>query len=262
MEKNRKIISTLMAVTAFAACQSWAGMIGLWEFENSGDLDAATVGSDLTLTGAITATAGSGGVDAGAANVAVGDYIRATNPIGGNGGGLRSNEYTLLIDFKIPVLASSYIALFEMGSPAGGDGDYFYSKSSGLGVSNQGYVDDNDPPLSVLADTWHRLMLTVDLAGTTSTYVDGTHIGDHTSTDGVDSRWSLGSTFDLFSDNGGGEEAITHVSNVALFNTTLSAAEVTALGAVGTAIPEPTTLGMVVTVGGGILLFIRRKLAL
>ncbi len=230
-------VRAALAISALLICPSWAtNLVGLWEFENSSDLGAATIGTDLGLTGAITSTAGSGGLDAGAANVAVGDYIRATNPIGANGTGLRSNEYTLLIDFKIPALAT-YISLVE--TTGGGDGDYFYSNGNGLGVSNQGYVDDNDPPLSVLADTWHRLMLTVDLAGTTSTYVDGTHIGDHTSTDGVDSRWSLGSTFDLFSDNGGGEEAITHVSNVALFDTALDATGIASLGTAGMEIFEP-----------------------
>ena len=250
-------VRAALAISVLLICPSWAAnLVSLWEFENSGDLGAATIGTDLGLTGAITSTVGSGGLDAGAANVGVNEFLTATSPIGANGGGLRSNEYTLLIDFKIPALVN-WIALFEMSSPAGGDGDYFYSDGRGLGVSNQGYVDNNNPPSSVLANTWHRLVLTVDQGTIRSTYVDGILQGNHNAGT-VDGRWSLGNTFDLFSDNGGGEEAISHVSNVALFDTVLSSVEITALGTAGSVIPEPGTLGMVALFGGGIL-FIRRK---
>ncbi len=239
MRKSYVYMRTVLAIVALAVCPSWAAeLVGLWEFEDAA-LSNATIGADLTFTGSIGATAGVGGTD-GAASVDVDNFITAPNPIGANGTNgtndvpTRSNEYTLLLDFKIPVLAT-YISLVE--TTGGDDGDYFYSNSNGLGVRDQGYVG-NAPPTSVVADTWHRLMLTVDLAGTTSTYVDGIHIGDHTSTDGVDSRWSLGATFDLFSDNGGGEEALVHVSNIALFDGRLTTNEVTELGVAGDPIGE------------------------
>ncbi len=218
-----------------------ATLVGLWEFENSGNLAEATVGSDLTLNGSITSTTGSGATgDSGAANVPVGAYLTVANPIGANGGGSETNEYTLVIDFKFPTLAN-WISF--MDTESGGDGDYFYSNSRGLGVASEGYVDDDDPPSSVLADTWHRLVLTVDLTGTTSTYVDGVFQGNHSGADSIDDRWGLGSGFELFDDNGGGEEAVTHVSNVALFDGAMNATEVGQLGATaGGAIPEPSSL--------------------
>ncbi|MGB0774740.1 MAG: LamG-like jellyroll fold domain-containing protein, partial [Akkermansiaceae bacterium] len=202
-------------------------LVGYWDFENSSDLAAANVGSALGLTGAITSVAGPGGSDAGAAAVDVNEFLTVTNPIGSNGGGTRTNEYTLLLDFKIPTLAN-WIALFD--TSGGGDGDYFYSSSRGLGVSSEGYIDDNDPPASVLANTWYRMVVTVDQGGGRSTYVNGVLVGNHGNGIVDGTRWSLGSTFTLFSDNGGGEEAAVHVSGVRLFNKAMSASEVAGLG--------------------------------
>ncbi len=205
-----------------------ADLVGHWEFEDSGDLGAATVGSDLTLNGAIGSTGGVDGGD-GAASVPVGGYLTVPNPIGGNGGGAETNEYTLVVDLSFPSLAG-WISI--MDSESGGDGDYFYSSSRGLGVSSEGYVDDDDPPSSIQANTWHRLVLSIDNASVRTTYVDGVSQGNH-AVGSVDGRWGLGAVFELFDDNGGGEEVITHVSRVALYDEPLDATEVAALGVAG-----------------------------
>lgn len=234
-----------------------AALVGLWEFNNSSDLSEATVGSAATLNGAITSGAGTTGGD-GAAIVNVNDYIRVNNSIGGNGGGTETNIYTIVIDFKMPTLAG-WASILELDGGATADGDYFYSNTRGLGVSSEGYVDDNDPPLSMLADTWHRMVLTVDNGNVRSTYVDGVKQGDHTA-GAVDGRWGLGSTFDVFSDNGGGEEVTSHITNLALYDTALNDTQVAALGAAGTslnAVPEPSTTALVGLAGLGLIL--RRK---
>ncbi|NWK56981.1 metallophosphoesterase [Verrucomicrobiaceae bacterium N1E253] len=207
-------------------------LVGVWEFENREALGTATVGSDLLLTGSIAAIGGPGGADGGAAAVGVGEFLTVLNPIGGNGTGNRTNEYTLLLDIKIPSL-SPWIALFD--TSGGGDADYFYSSSRGLGVSSEGYVDDHDPPNSILADTWHRMVISVDQGGRRSTYVDGVLVGNHNVGIVDADRWSLASSFTLFSDNGGGEEAVIHVSGVRLFNQALNADEVAGLGDINAA---------------------------
>lgn len=201
-------------------------LVGLWEFENSGDLGAATLGTNLGLTGAITSISGPNSADMGAVAIDVGEFLTVTNPIGGNGGGTRSNEYTLLLDFKIPTTAP-WIALLD--TSGGGDGDYFYSTSRGLGVASEGYVDSS-PPSTIQANTWHRMVISVDQGGARSTYVGGVLVGNHDAGSIDNSRWSLGSSFTLFSDNGGGEEATIHVSNIRLFNKAMNSGEVTALG--------------------------------
>lgn len=257
---QKTTLAMITSLTLMVTVPVSAALVGLWEFENSGDLSEATVGSALTLNGTITSTSGVGGADTGAGNVGVGDTIRATNPIGGNGGGTQSNEYTIVMDIQIPTLVA-WASLMDQQD--GGDGDYFYSSTRGLGVSSEGYVDDSDPPSTISAGTWHRLVLSIDNGTVRKTYVDGVDASTIQGAHGngsVDGRWSLGGTVDFFDDNGGGEEATTLVSNLALFDTALSAAEVTALGAVGTAIavPEPSSTALL-GLGGFTLILRRRK---
>lgn len=205
-----------------------ARLVGQWDFNDDQNLTMATIESDLTLNGSHAVVSGNGALD-GAARIGVGSFYSCSHGIGGNGGGSRTNEFTLVIDLNIPNLAT-WISLLD--TSGGGDGDYFYSSSRGLGISSEGYVDDNDPPRSILASTWHRLVLSIDHGTLRSTYVDGVLIGNHGAGTVDNDRWSLNTTFDLFSDNGGGEEAVIDVTAIRLYNVALSAAEIATLGGV------------------------------
>jgi hypothetical protein len=199
----------------------------------------------LALTGTAAAAAGSGGADAGAAQLSTGDYFTATNPIGANGGGSNTNAYTLVMDMNAP--GSSWNALVDIdGGAFSGDGEVFTNPSGGLGIDGDYYGTGAD-------GSWHRIALVFDMASDTSmtTYIDGALNHAHTDSElggspnaDIDGRWSLLGTFNPFSDNGGGEEETLAVSNLALFSSALSAEEVSALGGPGSLIPEPNSIGL------------------
>ena len=81
-------------------------LVGKWDFNNSTDLTAASIGSDLTLTGSDQAVAG---IDAGdgAARIGAGSYYSCAHGIAANGGGSSVNEYTLVLDMSYPSSSNS-----------------------------------------------------------------------------------------------------------------------------------------------------------
>ncbi len=219
-----------MLLLAFTIGANAVDPVGLWEFDNASDLTKATVGIDLTWTGSPSASTGINAGD-GAAYSPIGTYLTAANPIGANGGGTRTNEYTLLIDLKVPAFVG-WSPVFETSTPGGtsSDGDYWLSTSRGLGVSSEGYV--GYVPGSITADTWFRLVVSVDQGTRRSTYVNGALVGNHF-TGGTDGRWTLASTFSAFGDNTASERNNFHVSNIALFDGALTGTEIAALGIAG-----------------------------
>lgn len=234
LKTNRARVAVIAALVASGATASGNDLVGHWTFENPANLGQATIGADMAPTGAIVATAGIDATDS-AADVPVGAYFTVTNPIGANGSGvLYTNEYTLLLDIKMPMLAA-WIAIADFDN--GGDGDYFYSTTRGLGVNSEGYVGDDDPPLSIIADTWHRIVIAIDNGILRETYVDGVRLVAPSGTIGhlpgsADGRWAQRDFFDLFSDNGGGEEMTIHVTRVAHYDRMLTDTEIVGMGGV------------------------------
>ena len=246
-----KFVKQILAVLAVGigmvmATPAEAALVGLWEFEDGGDLAAKTVGTDLTLVGSVTAVAGAGGTDTGAASVDNGDHFVVTNPIGVNGGGAtKTNEYTILMDINTASGTPRWSSLLQIDGA--GDGDLFL-KNAALGIEGDYFGDAG-------GNVWHRILAVFDLGSATPlvTYIDGVEshqftIADLTSGSGdggaIDGRWGLQGTFDAFQDNTS-EERTTANSNLALFSTALSSAEAAALGNAGDAIPavpEPSTL--------------------
>ncbi|MCA9215653.1 MAG: hypothetical protein KDB27_21455 [Planctomycetales bacterium] len=249
------ILSTLCFMQSAANGQ----LVGLWEFENAGDLAQATVGSNLVVTGTAVAVAGSGGPDTGAAQLGNGDFFTVTNSIGANGGGANTNAYTLVMDVQSP--GTAWNALVDIdGDAFSSDGEVFTNPSGGLGIDGDYFGTGAD-------GSFHRIALVFDMASGSSmtTYIDGALNHAHTDAElggspnaDIDGRWSLLSTFNAFSDNGGGEEETLSVSNLALFSSALGADEVAALGGAGRIlVPEPSSFGMAVF--AGLLLIGRRR---
>ena len=247
------------------AGQADAQLVGLWEFEDGGNLTAATVGSDLALTGTDAAVPGSGGPDTGASSLdnfdAGGGYYTVTNPIGANGGGTRTNAFTLLMDIKLPggVTGFSAVAEFDADLSPGSDSDYFLDDNGAtdrIGVGSEGYVNTT----GLLGTDWHRVVLSVENGVKRTTYINGIDLGDH-NLGSIDGRWSLDGDFEVFFDGDLGEELLTHVSNIALYGSALDADAVAALGGAGRPIPEPSGLGLTLLALTGLLVARRRKTA-
>ncbi len=228
--KWRQLLAVVLAITAMAMSNDAnAQLVGLWEFENSGNLNQATIGSDLVTTGAILSRAGSGGTDVGGASVALDQFFTVTNPIGANGGGTtKTNEFTFVMD--INDASDGFNALWDMDEDGTGtDADFFINGDDGVGIGGNYVGTIND-------DTWRRLVVVYDLgsADPITTFIDGNLNSTIFNGDaGIDDRFGLQSTFTLFSDNGGGEEIETFVSNFALFENALSVNEAIALGVAG-----------------------------
>ncbi|MDX2133044.1 MAG: LamG-like jellyroll fold domain-containing protein [Planctomycetota bacterium] len=120
-----------------------------------------------------------------------------------NGGGSYGNQYTLIWDVLFPVV--NWHSFFNSNEANANDGDFFVRPDGGIGISGvyQGTIS---------ANTWHRVAVTINLAGspTMKKYIDGVLVGTQTLGSGLDGRWALYTTsnaptdwFILFGDNDG-----------------------------------------------------------
>jgi hypothetical protein len=106
-------LPTILAVVLMVAARGGGAaygqtLTGLWEFGDSGNLAAATVGSDLTINGTSptwNATETYGSTTLSGVITTIGgtaNNLRAATGIGANGGGSRTNEYTFVWDVRTP----------------------------------------------------------------------------------------------------------------------------------------------------------------
>lgn len=223
-----------------------AELVGLWEFEEGGDLTIATQGADLVLTGTDAAVPGSGtGVDAGAAQLGAGDYYTATHGIAPKGGNSFVNEWTLVMDVSYPeASAGSWMTFYQTNTSNSNDGDAFIRNAGptgAIGVGATGYSTD-----VTVADTWYRVVFSVDNSSHHKTYVNGVEWVDG-GAQGVDGRFSLDPIMHFFADNDG-DDATINVSNIALYDQALNTGQVISLGGAGRAIPSiPEPASAVIT---------------
>ncbi len=248
-----------MALAVTPTLAPAASLVGLWEFDDPGNLGKATFGADLAINGASPAhhasladdgaTSLSGVITTvqgtNATTPAFNSYLIAANPIGGNGGGAFTNAYSLLFDVFTPAGdgRSAYRSLFQTSPANTNDGDLFIHPNSSLGVGALSYQG------TVEAGQWTRIVLSVELGVQNTAYLNGVALPNFNA-DGVDGRFSLESSFLLFGDEDG-ENPSLNVGAVAFFNGALTADEVTALGVAGSPIPvpEPGHLGLLALAG-------------
>lgn len=224
--------------------------VGLWEFSDGAQPLAATRGADLTALGATPPQAASvtdswslyplsetGVIQSLPGS---GEGLRVANPIGANGGGARTNQYTLVFDF-LATPDRIWRALFRTDESAF-DGDIYQLSEAGdlLGTARIGWSRS-----LFQRGSWQRVAITVDAdeADRITAYVDG-HLAGVQSAGGRDSRWSLNpQNFDLFAHPEGLNGSV-YVSAVAVYDRPLTAYEVAQLGGPGTRLLPPAAEGV------------------
>ena len=236
--KSKLLLGVLMLATA--ACAN-AEIKGLWEFSDTDDLTAATVGNDLGLVGTHTAMTGIDSGD-GAVSIGVGSHYQCWAGIPANGGGGWVNEFTLLFDIQYPASSiGTWRAFFNTNNTNSNDADYFIHPSDeSWGVSSIGYTDNASiGEFYSSADTWYRAVMSVDLGGDNpfiKLYIDGVLVATHTSGLGLDGRMSLYTdpaiTLILLGDENG-EDNEMYCSTLAIWDTPLDADTVADLGVAG-----------------------------
>ena len=256
-------LCSLAATVWLAAGSAQAGLTGLWEFDNAGNLGLATVGTDLTFQGASPthsasladdhSTSLTGVITTAAANAA--NRILASHGASPNGGGLYVNQYTIVTDIFSPTASrDQWRTIYQTNTANSNDGDYFIRNNNDLlGSSEMNYTTN---PID--ETKWTRLVLTVDLSSAgndAKTYLDGNLHFTHPPNLGLDGRFSLDPTMFFFTDEDG-DNAPLNVGVVGIYDFALSAQQVALLGRAGApvlAIPEPGTFALALLASVGLV---------
>ena len=219
---------------------SYAQMpVGWWNFDNPSNITAPVpgYGSDLVLTGTQEAVAGPSSGN-GATRIGVGSYFTATHGIAPNGGGAKVNQYSLMFDFRVDQALGMWHNFFQTDPTVNAnDGEYFIRSTTGaVGTLDLAYTT----PFVVADNTWYRLILTVENGTFFKAYVDGQFQFDHNIRPVDDARYSLVNVLYVFGDDDG-DDGLIDCAEFAIWDYALSAAEVAALGTVGTIVPVELT---------------------
>jgi autotransporter-associated beta strand protein len=224
-------------------------LVGHWGFSDETNLGQPVFGNPLGINGTAPAWSasmsdGSGTSLSGVVTTEAGsaNYFLATHDIGANGGGTRTNQYTLVFDVKRPS-GTKWRCFYQTDLANGNDGEYFTRGDGGvtnsLGRSTIGYTPEAMPE-----DTWIRLVVSVDLGNTLTTYIDGVKVKSHNALGTDNGDYSLDpSQVLLFADNNGENQPLD-VGMVAIFDGALTDLQAEALGHTDDplALPEPTDL--------------------
>jgi len=206
------MISTLLSQTE---------PVGHWTFDDTGNLTKAEVGSDLVLTG--TQTAVNGPEDGnGAVRIGIGSYYTVAHGIEPGGGGTMVNEFSLVLDIKIPELGHWY-CFYQTDLSNTNDGECFVNTSGNVGVGDTYYTN-----YALVPNEWYRIGISVKNDSIYNYYIDGNK--ELKGKPGpIDGRFSLDTALLLFADNNSEDYAID-VADVKLFSKALNEDEMEALG--------------------------------
>ena len=196
---------------------------GWWKFDDKNFLLHTETGyeASLNLVGTHTETNGYK-VGDGAVLIGVGSYYELIHNIKANGGGKKVNEYSLQVDFKIPVSGIWY-SFFQTNASNNDDGELFINTSGKIGVAAVGYSN-----FSVIPDEWYRLVVTVKNGYEFCYYIDGNLILSGKSQP-IDGRFSLNDKLLIFADNDK-EDGDIYCSELAIWDKCLTDSEVNELG--------------------------------
>jgi hypothetical protein len=153
-----------------------------------------------------------------------------THLIPPNGGGLRVNQFTLVMDVLVDTTGGGAASLLQMSPVNNTDGDLFWQANQ-FGQGGGGYNGAG----TFTAAEWHRVAIAYDEAATppfAAKYVDGIKQDDWTAGHALDNdRRSLAPTAILFADgDGDNERRKMWVNSIQIRAGKLSDAEIVALG--------------------------------
>lgn len=214
--------------------ENWTGILtGYWNFENNANLAQAQVGTNLQVQGAFTQIIGPTPTDF-AIRKTVGNYFKCTHNVP-NYGQTRPNKYSVMIDFKI-LSTGQYYSFMQTNQSNSNDGDLFINPAGKIGVSELTYSNS-----SVLPNQWYRLVITADVGNAIKMYIDG-QLWNPGLPNTQNGRYALDPLLLLLADDNG-EDNQMDVASIAVFNKSLTAAEVATIGGFGHT-PEPAANGI------------------
>ncbi len=249
MVNLRLILFMLLAAVSLAFAQGelpQTGLVGHWTFDDSNNLEEATVGEELVrdtvnisddINGFLPISGPDGGD--GAVRVKLGSFYRCNHNIEANGFDpalpdstpQRVNQFTIVVDFHKPANGVWYgfHATDNNGDPKHSDWDSFIHSNGGLGVGTTSYS------YYKITDTegWYRMVIVADLGVQYRYYLDG-QLAQDGSPRKLDDRLSLdspdGTNTVLFFGDNDGEDADIDVAMLALYDRPLTLDEVQELG--------------------------------
>jgi hypothetical protein len=201
--------------------------VGWWKFDDASDLLKATIGQPLVLSGTQTSVNGpiAGNL---ATMVPLGSYLEMNHGISPNGGGSLVNEWSLQIDFSVPMIDTWY-AFFQT---LDGDADLFVAKTAApdigrvpnsIGCGSVRYSE------AIISDnTWYRMLVSVQNGVSFRIYMDG-ELWLDAAPQAIDDRYGLSSVLKIFQDDDGDDGDI-NCSELGIWDVALTEAEAVALG--------------------------------
>ncbi len=214
-----------------------AAITGQWDFKH-GDL-TATIGGNIqyldsaAVSGTTFGTTTFFGISPiGGVATNVMQFPQFTDEFGGfsvpvgaaaNGGGGNINEYTIIMDVLFPTNSSFQPrALFVSDSTTA---DFLADQDNAIGFVGNSFDGD------LTSNTWHRVAVTVDTAGTISKFIDGVQVGtDQATPGGLDGGYSISSQVFLF-DDANTNSQLGYIASLQFQDQKLPAGLIAALGA-------------------------------
>lgn len=200
---------------------------GWWKFDDAFDMVKADIGSPLVLSGTQTSV---NGPTAGnlATLVPLGSYLDMNHGIAANGGGTLVNEWSLQIDFSVPMIDTWY-AFFQTFD---GDADLFVAKTEAPDIgripNSIGCGSILYSQATITADTWYRMIVSVKNESFFNIYIDG-NLWLEGLVQSLDGRYGLSPVLQIFQDDDGDDGEI-RCSELAIWDVALTEAEAIALG--------------------------------
>ncbi len=235
------ILFLFLSICLSAQQPYYRNLVGHWTFDNTDNLNQATIGNDLELVGEHTAVSGPE-ENNGAVSIGVGSYYKCFHDIPPNGNSADwVNIYTIVMDIKVEEIGQWY-SLYQTNMNNSNDADWFINPTGHIGVGDTGYSF-----YSIDANQWYRLAISVNLGNRFDYYLDGQLLleGANQNPNG---RFALypadnGNTVLFFADNNGEDNQII-VADIMLFDTDLSDNEIADLGGYGHTIIQPDNIYM------------------